>query len=63
MIQIVLIIASVLFNLALGFIGLAAWFKHVIFCLSVGKWGLLLVGGLFFPIGVIHGIGLWLGAF
>jgi hypothetical protein len=41
----------------------AAWITHVIVCLSVGKWGFLLAGAIFFPIGIIHGFGLWFGYF
>jgi hypothetical protein len=46
----------------IGLGALAAWLTHVISCLAVGKWGFLIAGALFFPIGIIHGIGIWLGA-
>lgn len=39
---------------------LAAWLTHVVSCLLTAKYMLLFVG-LFFPIGIIHGAGLWFG--
>lgn len=41
--------------------GFAAWITHIINCFQDGEWGFLLVGALFFPLAVIHGIGIWLG--
>lgn len=41
--------------------GFAAWLTHIIHCFQDGEWGFLLVGALFFPLAVIHGIGIWLG--
>ena len=41
----------------------AAWITHIITCLSEEAWGFLIVGAIMFPIGIIHGIGLWFGAF
>ena len=45
----------------LGFTGMAAWVTHIITCLRDGEWGFLIAGALFFPIAIIHGIGIWLG--
>ena len=42
-------------------VSIAAWLTHVVVCLNAGKWGFLIAGALFFPIGIIHGIGIWLG--
>lgn len=42
---------------------LAAWFTHVTQSIADNAWGLLLVGIVFFPIGIIHGIGIWFGVF
>lgn len=51
-----------------GFLGfglvvavLSAWFTHVVVCIKVGSWGYLIAGAIFFPIGVIHGVMIWLG--
>lgn len=43
--------------------GIAAWCTHVIVCLQDGSWLFLIAGALFFPIAVVHGVGLWFGAF
>jgi hypothetical protein len=43
--------------------GFAAWLTHVIVCLSSGSWGFLVAGALMWPIGIIHGVGLWFGIF
>jgi len=40
---------------------LCGWATHIITCLGDGLWGFLVAGALFFPIGVIHGIGIWFG--
>ena len=39
----------------------AAWITHVIHCLLAAKYLLLIAGALIFPVGIIHGIGLWFG--
>jgi hypothetical protein len=40
----------------------AAWFTHVVVCLKAGAWGFLVAGALFFPVAIVHGVGIWLGA-
>ena len=47
--------------LFLVFIPIAAWLTHVITCLQDSLWGFLIAGAIIFPIGIIHGIGLWFG--
>jgi hypothetical protein len=39
----------------------AAWITHIIVCLSAANYLLLLAGALIFPVGVIHGFGIWFG--
>ena len=39
-----------------------AWLTHVVTCLVTGSWGFLIAGAILAPIGVIHGIMIWLGA-
>ena len=46
--------------IALGIMSFAAWVTHIVTCLSDGLWGFLIAGALLFPIGVIHGFGIWL---
>ena len=41
----------------------ASWITHVVVCLGAGKWGFLIAGAILFPIAVIHGTGIWFGAF
>lgn len=43
--------------------GTAAWLTHLVVCLLVGKWVLLLAGAVLVPVGVVHGIGVWLDVF
>ena len=38
-----------------------AWFTHIIACLMASKYVLLLAGAFIFPVGIIHGVGLWFG--
>jgi len=40
-----------------------AWVTHVIFCIQNQDWIFLLAGAIFFPIGIVHGWGLWFGLF
>lgn len=40
----------------------AAWVTHLIVCFSDDKWGFLVAGAIFFPVAVVHGTGVWLGA-
>jgi len=41
----------------------AAWLTHVVTCLSAAKWGFLIAGTIFFPVGCVHGTGIWFGWF
>ncbi|QWY83067.1 hypothetical protein [Rhizobium phage RHph_X66] len=50
---------AILIGLAVFF----AWLTHIIVCLKAGFWGFLIAGALFFPIGIIHGFGIWIGVF
>lgn len=42
---------------------LAAWITHVIVCIQTAAWILLGFGCIVFPVGIIHGIGVWFGVF
>ncbi len=57
-----------MFKLFGGLLGLtflvawfAAWLTHVVTCLHDGLVAYLLIGALFFPIGIVHGVMIWLG--
>lgn len=39
----------------------AAWVTHIVTCFKTDAWGFLIAGAIAAPIGVIHGIGIWLG--
>lgn len=39
-----------------------AWLTHIIASIGSESWGLLIAGAIMFPIGIIHGIGVWFGA-
>jgi hypothetical protein len=41
----------------------AAWLTHVVVSIQTTKWLLLLVGAIFFPVGCVHGTGIWFGVF
>ena len=51
-------IALLLFAASVG-----AWLTHIVVCLKTAAWGFLIAGAIFFPIGIIHGVGLWFGWF
>ena len=37
-----------------------AWLTHIFTCFGQGLWGFLVAGAIFFPIGILHGMWLWL---
>jgi len=41
----------------------AAWITHVVVTIKTSAWVLLAIGAIIFPVGVIHGVGVWFGAF
>jgi len=49
-------------NLSVVGLFIAAWFTHVLHCLFAAKYLLLIAGACIFPVGIIHGVGLWFGA-
>jgi len=48
--------------IALGLTSLAALLTHVIVCIKASAWLFLIAGAIAPPIGVVHGVGLWFGA-
>lgn len=40
----------------------AAWLTHVIVCLASASYGFLIAGAVFFPIAIVHGVMIWVGA-
>jgi hypothetical protein len=41
-----------------GFVG---WLTHLYACITEGLWGFLIAGAMVFPVGIVHGWGIWLG--
>ena len=39
----------------------SAWLTSIVFCAAHGPRPLLIAAASFFPIGVIHGVGIWFG--
>ena len=39
----------------------AAWLASIVFCAANGVWPLLIAVASFFPVGIVHGIGIWCG--
>ena len=48
--------------IALGLACIAAWMTHIIHCLMMAKYLLLIAGAFIAPVGVIHGVSVWFGA-
>lgn len=54
---------SDLFGISLFFACLAGWLTHIYVCITAASYGLLIAGAIFFPIGILHGWGVWFGIF
>jgi len=39
----------------------SAWLTSIVFCAASGLRPLLIASATFFPIGIIHGVGVWFG--
>ncbi len=39
----------------------SAWLTSIVFCAAAGLWPLLVASAIFWPIGIVHGFGVWLG--
>lgn len=39
----------------------SAWLTSIVFCSANDRHSLLIAAATFFPIGVVHGIGVWFG--
>ena len=53
---------GILLSVALVAWGIAAWITHVVVCLKAASWGFLIAGAIMAPVAVIHGTGVWFGA-
>jgi hypothetical protein len=48
---------------SLSITSVLAWLTHVITCIQTESYLFLIAGAIAFPIGILHGIGLWFGVF
>ena len=39
----------------------SSWLTSIVFCAANGLRPLLIVAAVFFPVGVVHGVGVWFG--
>ena len=39
----------------------SAWLTSIVFCAASGRGPLLIASAAFFPVGIVHGIGVWFG--
>ena len=44
-----------------GLFGYSAWLTSIVFCAANGLRPLLVAAAAFFPVGVVHGVGIWFG--
>lgn len=56
------LLAVIIYSL-FAVVPIAAWITHVIVCIKSASWILLLFGCIVFPVGIIHGVGVWMGLF
>ena len=39
----------------------SAWLTSIVFCAAGGHRPLLIASAMFFPVGIVHGVGVWFG--
>ncbi|HUD58697.1 MAG TPA: hypothetical protein VMQ99_04270 [Acetobacteraceae bacterium] len=44
-----------------GLLSYSAWLTSIVFCATNGLRPLLIADATFFPVGVVHGVGVWFG--
>ena len=54
--------AEAAFCLLLGATCYAAWLTHIVDCAGDRRGDLLVAGAVVFPVGIVHGAGVWVGA-
>jgi hypothetical protein len=52
---------SSIFGVAIMIATFAGWATHLYVCFTGQLWGFLIAGAIFFPIGIVHGWGVWFG--
>jgi hypothetical protein len=52
---------TAVFFMLTAVLGYSAWLTSIVFCASNGCRPLLIASAAFFPVGIVHGIGIWFG--
>ncbi|MCW3474650.1 hypothetical protein [Limobrevibacterium gyesilva] len=52
---------TALLLLVLGAFCYSAWLTSIVFCAASGCRPLLIASAAFFPVGIVHGVGVWFG--
>lgn len=47
--------------IVVAIVPIAAWVTHIVACIQAGAYILLAIGALLPPVGVIHGVMIWMG--
>jgi hypothetical protein len=48
-------------GIACVLVAYSAWLTSIVFCATNGHRPLMIAGAAFFPVGIVHGIGVWFG--
>ena len=48
-------------GLGFALVSFAGWLTHIYVCIKAASYGLLIAGAICFPVGIIHGWGVWFG--
>jgi hypothetical protein len=54
-------LASLAILALLGMTAYSAWLTSIVFCAANGMRPLMITAAAFFPVGIVHGIGIWFG--
>jgi hypothetical protein len=47
--------------LLVGLFSYSAWLTSIVFCATNGPRPLMIAAAAFFPVGIVHGVGVWFG--
>ena len=47
--------------LLVGLFSYSAWLTSIVFCATNGLRPLMIAAATFFPVGIVHGVGVWFG--
>jgi len=46
---------------AFALLVLGAWLQHIVTTIQAGFYGQMFIGAFVFPVGILHGLGIWFG--